>query len=119
MKTRLKYGIIGGLFIGVVGVVLCILWFKDSQPNQISQPPVSVQTASDSSKISKAPTSHRQDHAAQPEQSPHTGYYGDYTDARAADRSYDKTILFFHATWCSECRAFEQAIQSGAVPAGV
>lgn len=47
------------------------------------------------------------------------GYYGDYTDARAMDRSYDKTILFFHAPWCSECRAFEKAIQSGTVPAGV
>lgn len=56
--------------------------------------------------------------AAAPSEGQPAGYYGDYTDDRLK-QSYDKTILFFHATWCSECRAFDQAIKSGRVPAGV
>lgn len=46
------------------------------------------------------------------------GRYQDYSDT-AANEPYDKTILFFFASWCPECRAFKQAIQSGAIPDGV
>lgn len=47
------------------------------------------------------------------------GYYGEYSQNRVGAQGYDKTILFFYAPWCSECRAFEQAIKSSAIPAGV
>lgn len=47
------------------------------------------------------------------------GVYKDYSEEAVADTSYDATILFFHASWCPECRAFEQAIQDEGVPDGV
>lgn len=46
------------------------------------------------------------------------GRYTDYSTEAVADECYTDTILFFHAPWCTECRGFEKAIQSGAVPAG-
>lgn len=47
------------------------------------------------------------------------GSYRDYDPAMVADPGYDTTILFFHASWCPECRAFEQSIEAGPIPAGV
>ena len=46
------------------------------------------------------------------------GRYEIYKDLLLNDAEYDKTILFFYAPWCSECRAFEEAIQKEGVPAG-
>lgn len=48
-----------------------------------------------------------------------TGRYVDYSAERIAANGYDRTLLFFHAPWCPECRAYEQAIESGTVPEGV
>lgn len=46
------------------------------------------------------------------------GRYADYTAAAVADECYTDTILFFHASWCPECRGFEEAIKSSTVPDG-
>lgn len=62
-----------------------------------------------------------------PQQSPgsqqparqNSGRYLDYAEASATDRSYGKTILFFHASWCSECKAFDKVLREGPIPAGV
>ena len=35
------------------------------------------------------------------------------------EHSYKKTILFFHASWCSECKAFDKVLREGPIPAGV
>ena len=117
MTQQTKRIVIG---ISVVGAVLLAgagAWWllRPMTPHSdtAQQTPQST-NSSTTNQTNQAPTSSPGAATAQP-----TGYYGDYTDARAADRSYDTTILFFYAPWCSECRAFEQAIQSGAVPAGV
>jgi len=47
------------------------------------------------------------------------GIYRDYSDDAVADTSYDTTVVFFYASWCPECRAFEQAIEAEGVPDGV
>ncbi|MFE7225128.1 thioredoxin family protein [Nocardioides sp. NPDC057577] len=44
------------------------------------------------------------------------GRYVDYSETAVAEECYTDTILFFHASWCPECRAFEKAIESGTVP---
>lgn len=50
---------------------------------------------------------------------PNAGRYGDYSaDAIKAD-GYATTILFFHAPWCPECRAFDMEIKQGTVPQGI
>lgn len=50
---------------------------------------------------------------------PATGRYVDYQQAAIAAEGYDETILFFHASWCPECRAFEQEILANPIPEGV
>ena len=47
------------------------------------------------------------------------GRYIAYDPGLVSAEGYDETILFFHASWCPECRAFEAAINEGGVPAGV
>ncbi|MEI7057517.1 thioredoxin family protein [Nocardioides sp. CCNWLW239] len=46
------------------------------------------------------------------------GRYTDYSASAVADACYTDTILFFHASWCPECRGFEEAITGGTVPGG-
>ncbi len=47
------------------------------------------------------------------------GRYVDYDSSVVANTRYSETILFFHAAWCPECRAFEQAITAESIPDGV
>lgn len=47
------------------------------------------------------------------------GRYADYSADLVDDLGYEQTVLFFHAEWCPECRAFDQDIRSNQVPAGV
>ncbi|WP_129666847.1 thioredoxin family protein [Phytoactinopolyspora endophytica] len=47
------------------------------------------------------------------------GTYREYSEDAVADAGFDTTILFFHASWCPECRAFEEAIEEGTIPVGV
>jgi hypothetical protein len=47
------------------------------------------------------------------------GRFVEYQQALVDDAGYNETILFFYAAWCPECRAFEQAINSGEISDGV
>ncbi len=47
------------------------------------------------------------------------GRYTDYDEELVAADGFDTTILFFHAEWCPECRAFEQALMDSEFPDGV
>lgn len=47
------------------------------------------------------------------------GRYVEYGASFVGAAGYANTILFFHAPWCPECRAFEQAIESSGMPDGV
>ncbi len=44
--------------------------------------------------------------------------YQDY-DAEVVAQTEGKKILFFHATWCPTCRALDQNIKAGVVPANL
>lgn len=48
-----------------------------------------------------------------------SGRYEAYSETNRQDDSYDTTILFFHAPWRPECRAFDEAIKKSGVPDGV
>lgn len=48
-----------------------------------------------------------------------SGRYEVYSEASRQDNNYDTTILFFHAPWCPECRAFDEEIKKSGVPDGV
>ncbi len=42
--------------------------------------------------------------------------YQDY-DAQAVAQTSGNKILFFHASWCSTCKALDQNIRAGVIPA--
>ena len=44
------------------------------------------------------------------------GAYVEYRDGIIAETAGEK-VLFFHAPWCSQCRALEESILSGEIPA--
>lgn len=46
------------------------------------------------------------------------GQYAQYDEAELAN-DYERHILFFHASWCPECRAFEQTLLSSELPQDV
>ncbi len=46
------------------------------------------------------------------------GSYKTYSTAAVAEAEGRK-VLFFHAPWCPQCRALEQGIQQGTIPAGM
>jgi len=51
-------------------------------------------------------------------QSKTEGKYIDYSDSVIASTKGTK-ILFFYAPWCPQCRALEESINNGSIPAGV
>ena len=59
--------------------------------------------------------------AGQPSDTPITSSSGSYVDYApgiiAATRG--TKVLFFHASWCPQCRKLEQSIREGTIPAGV
>jgi thiol-disulfide isomerase/thioredoxin len=50
---------------------------------------------------------------------PAPGAYRDYSEEALAEPGYETNVIFFHASWCPECRAFEQSIEAGPIPDGV
>jgi thiol-disulfide isomerase/thioredoxin len=51
-------------------------------------------------------------------ETPGGGSYVDYTDTAIASAE-GTTLLFFHASWCPQCRSIETDILADGVPAGV
>jgi thiol-disulfide isomerase/thioredoxin len=47
------------------------------------------------------------------------GTYRDFSEEALAEPGYETNVIFFHASWCPECRAFEQSIEAGPIPDGV
>jgi len=46
------------------------------------------------------------------------GGYVDYSEATLASAQGER-ILFFHASWCSQCRSIEKGILAGPIPDGI
>lgn len=55
---------------------------------------------------------------AQPPQQATPGVYTDYSAAKVNQTGGTK-ILFFHASWCPQCRELDKSIKAGAIPANV
>lgn len=83
----------------------------DAAPNPVPEPvaePVQPTEAPDATTAGDQPVS-----------SLAAGRYIDYSSSVVAASGYSETILFFHAAWCPECRAFERAITAESIPEGV
>lgn len=87
-----------------------------SSSNETSSQPSATQTPSE--QTTEQPTE-QQPEAENAIATKSEGRYIDYSESAIAESGYDTTILFFHAPWCPQCRAFEQDIRTKQIPDGV
>lgn len=92
--------IAGAIIVGAVGLGVH-LFPRESQAPTLTVTPNDNQPSTDPS-------------ASQPA----SGSYVDYREG-VIENTAGQKILFFHAPWCSQCRALEASIQKGPVPEGV
>ncbi len=106
-----KKSLLIGLFILFVGSAFGYTILKstnetsdlDQTPNYSSDEPeksANIKTEPDDSSSTSTP-----------------GVYADYSDESLASAT-GETVLFFHAPWCSQCRAIEADIKQQGVPDG-
>ena len=100
------------LWIGVVAIVILVagafVVMSGDDTEDVAQ---STANSSQQSQTQSQPTT----------ETPSTGVerYVPYSEAALADTSDTKRVLFFHATWCSTCNAFEREIEAQGVPEGI
>lgn len=68
-----------------------------------------------------AQTSEQTPAPRQQAETPVTAQPGTYVDynAEVFAKTEGRRVMFFHAPWCPQCRALEQSIKEGKIPAGV
>ncbi|MGB4759604.1 MAG: thioredoxin family protein [Candidatus Saccharimonadales bacterium] len=102
MGKKILIGI--GLLL-VVGAVAYLLLTKDRTGTHTTTQNTPQNTTS---QAQSPPT----DTTAEP------GRYVGYTPDTLSTTSGTR-LLFFHASWCPQCRALESSIQNGAIPSGI
>jgi len=101
----------------LIGVVVGVLIVAGLIATLVLRPVNPQQTNSADSAQNKSTSSAPNETA--PSDSAANGRYVSYDELLIAEKGYTETILFFHAPWCPECRAFEQALTSSDLPDGV
>jgi thioredoxin-like negative regulator of GroEL len=110
MRNKLGLVIVSAVVIATVGYA-----FIASEPQQSTTPVAdSTQNTSQSQQATQQP----QPPADESRTIVADGRYTDFTQERRQETGYSTTILFFYASWCPECRGFDQAIQASAIPKG-
>lgn len=103
------------IVLTVVGVVLLLLgglgyaYYANSEDNEADSVGVSdSETSTDEQNVDESATAGD----IQP------GKYVDYSDEALVAANGEK-LLFFHASWCPQCRSIEASIEEGGLPDGV
>lgn len=104
MRTLLITGFIGAILI--IAAISAVL-LQPQKSDQQEQATTNKTVGNDMATVTET------------KNTPPSGRYIDYVESEAANKSYDTTILFFHAPWCIECRGFEMTLNDSAIPPGV
>lgn len=99
--------------IGIVAVIVSALVFVSTLPRSTSTPPVQTTPQSTAQPSESTPLA-----KSVPAEAPKRGYYLPYTED-ALSKTLDRKLLFFHASWCPQCRALEKDIKAHEIPAGL
>ncbi len=104
MKKYLVAGVVGSIIIA-----LCVAAFF------MYQPPASAPAATSTTRShdSQMDANHDNDHDSMPH-----GSYTTYTEEEFA-KTEGQRILYFHATWCPQCRQLDDSLTNATVPDGV
>lgn len=108
MNARLAV-VAGIVVLVIVAAVVGVLATRGSDTPVVSDPTPSV-TASDAADQDAAPAETGEPAVA--------GQYETYSEEAVAAAD-GRILLFFHASWCPQCRAIEDDIRAQGVPAGV
>ena len=100
--------VLGALIVGAVGVLALTRGMDDAPAAMPSSP-----AQSESDPDDEAPDPDPDDGAAVT-----PGAYIDYNE-NAVAQAEGRVLLFFHASWCPQCRALEEDILAEGVPDGV
>ena len=100
--------VLGALIVGAVGVLALT---RGSDPGPAAAPSAPAQNASDPDDTD--PDADPDDGGAIT-----PGVYVDYSENAIAEAE-GRVLLFFHASWCPQCRAIEEDILADGVPDGV
>lgn len=102
MNRKLTVVVTVIVFVVGAGFAYLLLGGKpDTSSTSVAPPKTTAQTAPPAKAVDTVP-----------------GRYIDYSETALADATGTK-ILFFHASWCPQCRALETDIKSNQVPDGV
>ncbi len=104
-RALIAVGVLLALIVGAVGV------FVATRPGET---PAAV--SSPSAPAAETAPSAEPESDAEPARS--AGVYVDYSPTAIAEAE-GRTLLFFHAPWCPQCRSVESDILAEGVPAGV
>ncbi len=102
----------------VVSIVAITIGYAFIAGNDAGEPQSIATTAPESSRTTDRSTPDDTNNSDQPRTVVASGRYTDFTADRQMEQGFDTTVLFFYASWCPECRAFDDAIQSQAIPEG-
>ncbi len=103
--------IVGGIVL-LIGALLAALLFAPTNPtNEMSAATNKEPSPSNSTETPK-PT-------ANDTATIQAGRYETYEANKVSAEGYERTVIFFYAPWCPECRAFDEAITRSTIPAGV
>jgi thiol-disulfide isomerase/thioredoxin len=89
----------------VIGVALAYVMFQKNMNIEPSKSLTDNMSVQENPQQSNAPN-------------PATGAYVDYTEGNFAS-AQDTRLLFFHASWCPQCRALDESIRASELPGGV
>ena len=106
MKNTKIVLIVVVILVVLGGVLLVVSGGEDPLAN--SPTPVPTTASSQEASLADQPIATTQDI--------NPNGYQDY-DAQAVAQTDGKRILFFHASWCPTCKALDQNIRAGVVPA--
>lgn len=109
-KTLIIIGIVVVVFGGLVAV---LAFASNNGPvnNSTSQQQSTEPIVSDPEETTPATDSELTSLSA--------GRYETYDASRVAEEGFTQTVLFFHAPWCPECRAFDKAITNADLSDGL
>lgn len=94
----------------IIAVVLSATVYFTISSQSISSDPLAK-------KVPTIPEETRESNADEEELA--TGRYINYDESVLSNIKYNSTILFFHASWCVECRAFDAKLNDEQLPVGV
>ena len=110
---KVRAGAIIGILAGIIAIaVIAVIAIQGSSGGSVLDTMPETTTSSPATEVDSVDSESGADDAAT------AGSYIEYSDTAIANAD-GRILLFFHATWCPQCRSLESDILAQGVPSGV